>query len=138
MSQSKRSSPNTYVVVSSCPINDKQYNCRFLGAFTDPAAIGPFLTANSSGNQAFQGEDHIASLAVGESNHTPFGSVIIHVTALRTDGRTKTIYVTTVGATQTSKPKDAAITLKRCPICAEWCVPADDDGHCSYECASGG
>lgn len=140
MSQSKKSNtkPNTYVVVSSCPMDDKHDHLRFLGTFADPVAIGPFLTAGSSGNQTFQGEDHIASLAVGESSNTPFGSVTITVTALRTDGRTKAIYCQATGAAQTSKPKGASLTLLRCPVCGDWAEPADDDGHCSYECASGG
>jgi hypothetical protein len=133
-SHSKKSSPNTYVVVSSYAGAE----LRLLGTFTDAAAIGPYLTANSSGNQAFDGGD-VCSLGVGETCHTPFGAVTVHVTALRTDGRTKTIYVTPSGAAQTSKPKEGApLILKCCPICVKWAEPADDDDHCSYECASGG
>ena len=124
-SQSKN--PNTYVVVSSCAGGD----LRVLGTFADAAAIGPFLAANSSGNQDFS----VSPLGVGETSHMPFGAV----TALRTDGRTKTIYVTQTGAAQTSKPKEAAVlTLLRCPICMCWAEPADETGHCSYECATGG
>ena len=28
--------------------------------------------------------------------------------------------------------------LHECPICRRMCTPVDEDGHCSYACASGG
>jgi hypothetical protein len=36
------------------------------------------------------------------------------------------------------KKRRAAPDQKPCPICGTLCVAADDDGHCSYHCASGG
>ena len=30
------------------------------------------------------------------------------------------------------------VVLEECPVCGIVAQPADDDGHCSYECASGG
>jgi hypothetical protein len=119
MSQSQKSSPNTYVVVSRLSSTDpaagNPYGYMLLGVFTDPAAIGPYLTANSSGNQPFAGEEDVASLAVGETNRSTFGEVTIYVTALRTDGRTKTIYVLFNGRAQTTKPVDvhAPLVLRR-------------------------
>jgi hypothetical protein len=155
MSQTTKSSPNIYVVVSRADpaTTSNAYGYQFLGVFTDATAIAPFLTANSSGNQGFDGDwgnqstncvsqqGDVSSLTtVGDHLTTPFGAVTIHITALRTDGRTKTLYVLYNGRVQTTKPKDvnAPLVLKRCPMCAEWCEPADEDGHCSYECASGG
>jgi hypothetical protein len=140
--QTKKSSPNTYVVVSHVTdpaTTSNAYGYQFLGVFADATTIGPFLTNSSSGNQAFDGD--VSSLTtVGDHLSAPFGAVTIHITALRTDGRTKTLYVLYNGRVQTTNPKDvnAPIALQRCPMCSEWCEPADDTGHCSYECASGG
>ena len=119
MSQSKN--PNTYVVVSRLSSTDpaagNPYGYMLLGTFADANAIGPFLVANSSGNQPFAGvrcnrtADDVCSLTVGETNRSTFGEVTIYVTALRTDGRTKTIYVLFNGRAQTTKPVDVHAPL---------------------------
>lgn len=125
--------PNTYVVISSTDGEDHQ----LLLVTHDPATIGPFLTSSSSGNQKFSDG---GVLDAGATTHTPFGAVTIHITALRTDGRTKTLYVVSTGRVHTTNPKEfhCPLVLKRCSMCAKWCEPADDEGHCSYECATGG
>ena len=127
MSQSQKSSPNTYVVVSRLSSTDpaagNPYGYMLLGTFADANAIGPFLVANSSGNQPFAGvrcnrtadcvsqQGDVCSLTVGETNRSTFGAVTIYVTALRTDGRTKTIYVLFNGHAQTTKPVDVHAPL---------------------------
>lgn len=121
---------------------------RYLGAFPTVDDVIGHMNETSSGNQPFKGGalfKAFESVEVVACND--FDPVIIFVASVTFTGRTKAIYVSIdpdsagdICTVSTTKLKDATYTfpITKCPICGVKCVAADDDGHCSYECASGG
>ena len=121
---------------------------RYLGAFKTKEDVISHMNSTSSGNQPFVGQalldlNKVCEFAVAICHD--FDPIIIYVLEALFYSRTKAIYVkineeTGFITSDNIKISDATFTIPitKCPMCGTRCVAADDDGHCSYECASGG
>ncbi len=113
---------------------------RYLGAFKSADDVISHMNETSSGNKPFVGSaltDLKPSTIVACKDFDP---IVIFVASVAFTGRTKAIYVNVDSCTvDIRKIKDATYTIPItvCPMCGNKCVAADDDGHCSYECATG-
>jgi hypothetical protein len=114
----------------------------YLGAFPTVDDVIGHMNDTSSGNKPFEGSA-LKNLSVGQIVACEdFSPVTIFVASVTFTGRTKAIYVSIdsgICTVSTTKIKDATYTIpvSKCPMCGSKCVAADDDGHCSYECATG-
>ena len=134
---------------------------RYLGAFPTKEDVIGHMNETSSGNQPFKGGalfkafsvrrqvaldalTRLQSVEVVACND--FDPIIIFVASVTFTGRTKAIYVSIdpdstgeICRASITKMKNATYTIPitKCPMCGTKCVAQDDDGHCSYECATG-
>ena len=120
---------------------------RYLGAFPTVDDVIGHMNETSSGNKPFKGGALFKAFdAVEVVACNDFDPVIIFVASVTFTGRTQAIYVSIdpdsagdICTASTTKIKDATYTIPitKCPMCGVKCVAADDDGHCSYACATG-
>ena len=139
-----------YLAFYYCPsdVADIHTNSRYLGAFPSVDDVIGHMNETSSGNKPFKGGALFKAFQTVEVVAcNDFDPVIIFVASVTFTGRTQAIYVSInpdsagdICTVSTTKMKNATYTIPitKCPVCGSKCVAADDDGHCSYECASGG
>jgi hypothetical protein len=131
-----------YIAVYFCPTDPIPIadSSRFLGAFDSVEDLIDHMNETSSGNKPFVCTG-IRDLAVGETIVCKdFAPVEIHVTRLKITKKAKNIYISDTMTATTSKAGVTVIhtvPLTTCPMCDKYGVAADDDGHCSYACATG-
>jgi hypothetical protein len=131
---------------------------RYLGAFPSTDDVIGHMNETSSGNKPFKGGALFKAFNVSRQVAltrlntvevvacNDFDPIIIFVASVTFTGRTKAIYVSIdpdsaseICTASITKMKNATYTIPiaKCPMCSTKCVAADDDGHCSYECATG-
>jgi hypothetical protein len=132
----------TYVAVYYCPTDPIPIaeSSRFLGAFDSAEDLVDHMNETSSGNKPFVCTG-IRDLKAGETIVCKdFAPVEIHVTRLKITKKAKNIYISDTMTATTSKAGVTVVhtvPLTHCPMCDKYGVAADDDGHCSYACATG-
>jgi hypothetical protein len=129
----------TYVAVYYCPAAGKE-SSRFLGAFESIADLTDYMTETTTGDRPFVGAG-LADLTPGNTIVCKdFDVVEIHVTLINLTKQAKNVYITDSMIATTSKAGKTilhTVPLTTCPMCGKYGVAADDDGHCSYACATG-
>jgi len=134
--------PEIYVAVYYCPSDPIPIveKSRFLGAFDSANDLIDHMNETSSGNKPFVGTG-IHDIKAGETIVCrDFDPVEIHVTLLKITKKAKNLYIDNTMTVTTSKSGVTVvhtIPLTTCPMCDKHGIAADDDGHCSYACATG-